>query len=208
MLRLQHHRRVRRHGAAGLGVLVDDAAHHHVDDVLLGAVLGNQRAHIGAVPHDCDPVGDDLDLVHAVGDVHNTQALFPQVPDDLEQLLDLRLRQRRRRLVEHDHLRVVGDGLRNLAHLLLADRQAAHLLRRVYIDAQHLKEPLRLLVHLRVVDQRSLHRLPADKDVLRHRQMPHHVQFLVHDHDACVLRLAGVRELDLPPLIGYGPGIL
>lgn len=69
MLHLQHHRRVLRALALGLGVLVDDAADHHVDDVFLGAFLGDQRADVLAVAHDRNAVGDALDLVHAVRDV-------------------------------------------------------------------------------------------------------------------------------------------
>ena len=143
-----------------------------------------------------------------MGDIHNPHLLFPQVADDLEQFLDLRLRQRRGRLIEHDHLRVMGDRLRYLTHLLFSYRQPAHLLRRIDIYVQDSEEPLRLLIHLPVVDQAALHRLPADKDVLRHRQVPHHIQLLVHDYDSRVLRFPRICELHLFPLVGYRSLIL
>ena len=208
VLHLQHDRRVRRDHALGLGVLVDHAADHHVDDVVLGAVLGDQRADIAAVAHDGDAVGDDLDLVHAVRDVDDAQLLLAQIADDLEQLLDLRLGQRGGGLVEDDDLGLVGDGLGDLAHLLLADGQVAHLLGGIDLDAQLLEELLGLLVHLRVVDEAALHELAADEDVLRNGQVVHHVQLLVNDDDARLLGLLRAVELNFLALVGDGAGIL
>ena len=174
----------------------------------LGAVLGDQRAHVAAVAHDGDPVGDDLDLVHAVGDVHDAQLLGAQVADDLEQLLDLRLRQRGGGLVEYDDLGLVGDGLGDLAHLLLADGQVAHLFGGVDVDAQLVEQLAGLVVHFAVVDQAALHEFAADEYVLGHGQVVHHVQLLVNDDDARLLGLLGVVEFHLAPLVGDGAGIL
>ena len=208
MLHLQHHRRVGLDHGLGLGVLVDHAAHHHVDDVVLGALLGDQRAHVAAVAHHGDPVGDDLDLVHAVGDVNDAQLLVPKVADDLEKLRDLRLGQGGGGLVEYDDLGLMADGLGDFAHLLLAHGEVAHLLGGVDVDAQLVKQLAGLLVHFGVVDQSALHELPADEDILRHGQVVHHVQLLVNDHDARLLGLAGIVEFHLPALVGDDARIL
>ena len=208
VLNLQHHRRIRRNHALGLGILVNHAADHHVDDVVLGAVLGDERADIAAVAHDGDAVGDHLDLIHAVRDVNDAQLLVAQIADDLEQLLDLRLGQCGRGLVEDDDLGLVGDGLGDLAHLLLADGQVAHLLGGIDLDAQLLEELLGLLVHLRVVNDATLHEFAADEDVLRNGQVVHHVQLLVNDDDARLLSLLGTMEFDFLAFIGDGSRIL
>ena len=205
---LQHHGCIRCHHALGLGILVNHAADHHVDDVVLGAVLGDQRADIAAVAHDGDAVGDDLDLVHTVRDINDAQLLIAQVADDLEQLLDLRLRQRRGGLVKDDDLGLVGNGLGDLAHLLLTDRQIAHLFRGIDIDAQLIEELLGLGVHLGIIDDGALHEFAADEDVLRNGQVVHHVQLLVNDDDARLLRLLGTMEFDFLAFIGDGSGIL
>ena len=143
-----------------------------------------------------------------MGDVDDAQLLGAQVADDLEQLLDLRLGQRGGGLVEYDDLGLVADGLGDLAHLLLADGQVAHLLGGVDVDAQLMEQLAGLLVHPGVVDQAALHELAADEDVLGHRQVVHHVQLLVNDDDARLLGLAGVVEFHLAPLVGDGAGIL
>ena len=207
VLHLQHHRRVRRDHGMGLRRFVNHTADHHVDDVVLCAFLGDQRADVAAVAHDADPVRDDFDLIHPVGNVYDAQLLRPQIPDDLEQLVDLRLRQRGGRLVKDDDLRFMADGLGDLTHLLFADGEVAHLLGRVDVDAQLVEKFLRFFVHAGVVNQEALFELPADKDVLGNGQMVHHVQFLVNDDDTGFLRLPGVMEFDFLSFIGDGPFI-
>ena len=66
VLYLQNHRRVRRNLAFCLRVLIDNTANHHVDDVVLGGILGNQGSHISAVTHDGYTVCNNLNLVHTV----------------------------------------------------------------------------------------------------------------------------------------------
>ena len=123
----------------GFRVLIDNAAHHHIDNVVFRTVLRDQRSHISAVPHHCHPVRDHLDLVHAVRNIDNAKLLLAQITDDLEQLVDFGFRQRCRGFIEDNHLRLVGNRLCDLAHLLLAYRQVSHLLGGVNLDMQPLK---------------------------------------------------------------------
>ena len=92
MLYLQHHRRILRYGARCLRVLIDYTAYHHIDDIVLCALLRYQRPYIASVTHHRYPVRNHLDLIHSVGDIHNSQLLLSQIPNDLEQLFYFRLR--------------------------------------------------------------------------------------------------------------------
>ena len=127
VLHLQHHRRVLRNRRVGLGLLVDHAAHHHADDVVHGHIGHVPRVHIASVAHDRHAVGDDAQLLHAVGDVDDAHALGLQPADEREQILDFRFGQRRGGLVHDENARVAeGQRLGDFHHLLLGDGERAH----------------------------------------------------------------------------------
>src|SRR5208283_5667902 len=101
--------------------LVDDAADHHADDLVYLDLGRDARVHVVAVPHDGDAVGDLFQLFEAMGNVGHTHAAGAQVADDTEKLLDLRDVQRGGRLVHDEHVRVEGQSLGDLHHLLLGN---------------------------------------------------------------------------------------
>ena len=72
-----------------------------------------------AVAQHGDAIGDGKDLLEAVRDVDDADAVRLEQRDDAEQALDLALGQRRRRLVHDDDLRVGADRLGDLDDLLL-----------------------------------------------------------------------------------------
>ena len=94
MFYLQYHRRILRHIALRLRVLIDHTSYHHVDDIVLRALLRDQRSYVPSVPHNSHTVCDHLDLIHTMGNIYDSQLSVPQVPDNFEQFLDLRFRQR------------------------------------------------------------------------------------------------------------------
>ena len=123
---LQNDGGVRRHIALFLGLLVDDAADHHADDLVHRHLGGVHRADVLAVAHDGDAVGDLFEFAHAVGYVDDAHAARLQITDEAEQLLDLAFSQRRGRLVHDEYARVVvGEGLGDLHHLLAGHGQRA-----------------------------------------------------------------------------------
>ena len=71
-------------------------------------------------------VGDLEQLVHFVGDVDDACALSLERADDPEQVLDLAIRQRRGRLIHDQDVGIVRDGLGDLDHLPVGDREVAH----------------------------------------------------------------------------------
>ena len=80
--------------------------------IRLGLLRSSVRAgqHDLAVAHDGHPVGDLEDLVQAVGHVDHADAGLGEAAHHPVQLLDLRVRERGARLVEHEQARVRRPG--------------------------------------------------------------------------------------------------
>ena len=187
---LEHHRRIGRLGQLRRR-LVDRAADHHADD-LLGRCLGRgHRLDVAPVAHDRDPVGDLLELFEPVRDVDDPVASLPKVAGDPEQLVDLGVGERRGGLVHDQDVRVVGQRLRDLDHLLLGHGKPGHARARIQPDVQLLEQRRGLPVERLLVEQEPSARLPADEDVLGDRQVAHQVQLLVDDADPEVLGRPG-----------------
>ena len=74
-------------------LFVNNAADHHIDDVVFCTVFCDERSHIAAVTHDSHSVCDYFDLIHTVGNIDDTQILFTEVADNLEKFADFRIRQ-------------------------------------------------------------------------------------------------------------------
>src|SRR6266403_3968569 len=75
------------------GRLVDGAAHHHPDDLVDAGVARRKGVHVLPVAQHRDPVGDLLELLEPVRDVNHPYATIPKLPDDPEEIVDLRLGQ-------------------------------------------------------------------------------------------------------------------
>ena len=124
-----------------------------LDDVVAGDVGGGVLADEAAVAEHRHLVGDLEQLVHLVGDVDDALALGLQRPDDLEEMLDLALGQRRGRLVHDENVGIVGDRLGDLDHLPVGDRQVAHFRFRIERNVEPLEQRLRPAAHLVVTDE-------------------------------------------------------
>ena len=109
-----------------VGVEALDLAADHQLDQLVGRGRrrdpGGRRA---AVAEHRDPVADPADLVEAVGDVDDADALGGEPADDLEQGLDLALVEDRRGLVHDQQADVVGERPGDRDHLLGGRAQGA-----------------------------------------------------------------------------------
>ena len=124
-----------------------------LDDVVAGDVGGGVLADEVAVAKHRHLVGDLEQLVHLVGDVDDALALRLQRTDDLEEMLDLALGQRRRRLVHDENVGIVGDRLGDLDHLPVGDREVAHLRFRIDRDVEPLEQRLGPPAHLVVTHE-------------------------------------------------------
>ena len=215
---VEHERDVAHHPAAGEAAdleddlvgafgdlrrrLVDRPPDHHVDDDRDLRIGGLQRRDVAPVAHHRHAVRDLLELLEPVRDVDDPDAVRTEVPDDPEQLVDLRVGERRRRLVHHQDGGIERQRLGDLDHLLLGDLEVADTGTRIELEVQALDQLLRLPIEPPIVEQeaRPAARLAAEEDVLGDRQVRRQVQLLVDHADAKVQRGSRVGDLDRLPL--------
>lgn len=119
------HRRAERVAAAGEH-LAHVAGDHHRDDLVDRGLAGAHDAHVGAVAHHGHLVAEILDLLHVVRDEDHGDALRPQIAQHRKEAVHLALHERRGRLVQHEHLRLLRQRPGDLHDLLLRGRQVAH----------------------------------------------------------------------------------
>ena len=210
----QHHGGVGGHIGMALGLVEDDAAHHHLHDLVDGGLGGVHRVHVLAVAHDRDPVGDLLEFVHAVGDVDNAHARGLEPPDKGEEVFDFGGGQGGGRLIHDEDFRVVvGEGLGDFHHLLLGHGEPLDHRAGGDVQMEGLQKLVGLAVLFLFVQEQALGGLASHEDVLRHGQVLHQVQLLVHDADAQLLGVAGglnlgglAVELDDAVILGVNTG--
>jgi hypothetical protein len=102
----------------------------------LNCLGGQSRAHDLAAADDGDSVGDLQDLVQLVADEDDAVTLGRKAPQDAEDLYRLLGRQDCGGLVEDEDARLSVERLEDLHALLLADRELAHLLVGVELEAE------------------------------------------------------------------------
>ena len=166
--------------------LVDGAADHHAHDLVLAGVPDQSAAHHLAVAEDGEPVGDAVDLVEFVRDEQHRLAGFAQQVDEHEQVLDLLVRQCRRRLVHDDDLGVDRHGAGDGHQMLVGDREFLEPRLGMDVPCADLVEQLAgAVLHGAPVDgSRPGLRRMAEKDVLRHAQLVKQHGFLMNGGDA------------------------
>ena len=177
--------------------LRDLASDHLLDDVVARDVRGRVFSDEAAVAEHRNLVGDLEQLAHLVGDVDDALALAFERADDLEQVLDLALSQRRRRLVHDQNVGIVGHRLGDLDHLPVGDGEIAHLCFRVDRDVESFEQRLGALAHLVVTNEaEGVERLAPNPDILGHRHEAHQVELLMDHGDAILKRIERRMELD------------
>ena len=112
-------------------------------------------------------------------------------------MLDLLAGQRRRRLVEHEDLCVIGDCLRDLKHLALGNGHGADDRLRVDLNFQIVQNSLGVVVHFLVVDQSGLQREPAQPHIFHDAAVEHLIELLMHHGYAVIEGVARAGEIDL-----------
>ena len=172
-------------------------AHHQLNDLAHGQVLGVAGGHPLTVAHDGDLVADAEDLIHLVTDIDNAAAALAQHIDDAEQVLHLGLRQRGGRLVEHDDLGVVADGLGDLHHLPLGNGQRGHDGLGIHVNVQLLKDLPRALTHGGLADHDAARLgVAAQPQVVHHAAGQCLIQLLMDHGDAVFQRLLRIFEIN------------
>ena len=106
-----------------------------------------------------------------------------ELANDAEEVFDLDVVQRSRRLVHDQDLRLERQRFGDFDHLLLGDRQITDQSFRIELQVQPVEDGLRVDAHLLAIDNDPQVRswFAPNEDVLRHRQVVHQVQLLVDD---------------------------
>ena len=159
-------------------------------------LVPRQGAGHPAVAQADDPIGALPDLVQPVRDVDDADPQGTQLADDRQETVGLREREARGRLVHDDEPRLERQGLGDLDHLALGDREVGDRRRRAEVDAEALEERSDHGVETCPVDQPQRpapQRLAADEDVGGDVQIVEEVELLVDEGDAGGHRL-GHRE--------------
>ena len=163
---------------------VQRPADHLLDQRLdrdLRVVVGRHQPSVAE--HD-DPVRDAGDLVEAMADVDEADAVGFQAADLLEQALGFLASQSGGRLVEDQEARVEGQRLGDFDLLLGCDPQIAHPGRRRGVQPEAMQLLGGAPVHEVAVDAAAAHRQAPDEDVFRDRQIEKQPHLLVDEADS------------------------
>jgi hypothetical protein len=178
--------------------VLDVPADHHRHRLGVAARAGGERRDVTAVAKHRAVVGERRDLVHAVRDVDDREALVAQPVQQREHALDVGGRQRRGRLVEDQDLRLARQRLGDLDHLPAREREARD--RRQRVDALRAGPRQRGFGDptLRAaIDQAAPARRVGDADVVGDAEVGHQRQLLEDARDAGSDRFLRVQEAAL-----------
>ena len=170
---------------------------HHVDDALIGDLMGVHGTDQLAVTQNGDSVGNLGDLVELVRDINNNDILLFQFADNIEQTFYFAGSQRGGWFIQHQNLGIVAHCLGDLHHLALPHTQAGYNLLGINVHA-HLTQQLRCHgICLFPVN----HAVPlghtAQEDVFRNGQTGHQGHFLINRCKTLVVGLRGGTKAQL-----------
>jgi hypothetical protein len=168
------------------------APDHEADEGRAVQVARGAGLHDLPVTEDGHAVRDLEDLVQAVRDVDDRQALGAQVAQQRQERTDLRDRQRSRGLVQDQDARLRAQRARDLAELLLRHAERARGTVGVEGQAQAGQQLARAPSPRRPVDApEQARRLVSQRHVLGDREVREQRRLLVDDRDAQRARLLG-----------------
>ena len=178
---------------SGFDVRVDllhRPAGHHLDQAIVRQATRRHGVDLAPVAQHGDAVGNLVDLLHAVRDVDDADALGLQATDQFEQAKRLLVGERRGRLVQDQHRRLGAQPLGNLDHLLLGPRQPGHGAAAVDVELQVREHALGATDHRCPIEQQPAPRFLPQEQVLGNAECGHQREFLEHRADALLTRLA------------------
>ena len=121
--------------------------------------------------------------------------IFPQLEDEIEELLAILIVERCRRLVEDEQAHVLRERFRDLDELLLADAELVDRDARRDIEADALHEVDGFLVALFPIHEPVALAFVAEEHVLHDREIRHERELLMDDDDPFLFAVADRLEL-------------
>ena len=172
-------------------VLRELTSDHQLNQALLVGIFDIECADILPVPQDGNPVTDLKQLVQAVRDVDDGDALLLQIPDDVEEPSLFLDRDGGGRLVQNQDAGVAQDGLADLDDLAVGHGQFADpgLGRDVALEL--FQQLGRFSVTFRIVDKEAGITSVAHEQVVGYRHGLELNHLLIHNGDTELQRLLG-----------------
>src|SRR2546423_136285 len=182
-------------------------AEHQADEVNLFKPRERARGDELAVAQNGHAVADGVQLVEAVADVDDANALRLQTPDHVVEDGDLVLGERAGRLVQDDDPRAERDAARDCDHLPEREVQAPQRRARVNVESEPLQDRPGVGVHSVPVYKAEAARLAPQEDVFGDGAVREEIDLLVDGDDAMALRVLRRAEVDLAPIEHDAPAV-
>ena len=128
--------------------------------------------------------------------VQNRRPLPLEGAEHIEQMIGLRIRQRGRRLVEHENLAFECEGARHLQQLAMRRRQGLGGRIRIDTQGQPIENRARALAHLRVTQPAARMQFAAGEDIGADAQVGEREHLLIDHADAAIDRVARARHFE------------
>ena len=158
---------------------------------------GRSRRDMSPVAQHRDVVGDEIELLEPVRDQQHRRALIAQAADDAKELLGLRRRQRRGRLVEDQECRSAVSARAISTNCSSATESPAISALGIDLDAELAERRAGARLHRLAVDgAEGGHRALRPCDVLGDVEMGKELRILVDGGDAGAARFDRRREAD------------
>ena len=175
--------------------IFDRAPDHQPDDFRRIRLRRGQGADTLAVAQHGDAVCDAEHFIQLVRNIDARHAAAAQIPHQREQSLDLLARECRRRLVQYQHLRTLGDGACDFDELSAGHAEITNEGLGVQLHTASAQDLACTRVHFVPVDETEPPREPPEQQVLGHGHVGEERELLVNDRDAGVLRVARRRKV-------------
>ena len=133
--------------------MIDIQSGHQMRDPLFVHLIGRPGADLAAVAHDSDPLGDLDHLVEPVGDEDDGNAVGLEPPDDPQEAVNLRPRQRCRRLVHENQPRLGCQAAGDRHNLAFGDGEVGNREIEIERKSEPCKDSASLLAHLLPLDR-------------------------------------------------------
>ncbi|MPM03026.1 hypothetical protein SDC9_49285 [bioreactor metagenome] len=185
-----------------LGIeLVDRAADHHIDDLVLGTLLDLSFADILSVTEDGVIVTDGKNFIKFMGDEQNCFPALLEGADNAEEIFNLTSCEGAGRLIHDDQFGIEGERLGNLNHVPFGNAEVLDQRIRVDIQLHSSKQCLGLFGHCLPVKLLGLGitQMVPHENILGDAELGKHRGFLVNGYDSGLLGVDGVLEGDFLP---------